>query len=232
MLWYLPEENGVPDNCTCSSVLLSFSVPDSVFLAIDLEQCWFPGAHSNIGGGYPDRALSNLTLAWMVDRCRPLLDFDREYLELIVEHDRQPANWHTDPKSKLKFDTEYQGYGCGMSYDSYKLGQTWTWKYRTPGAYPGGVTNETMHPSVGERWAKLHDWKPEALKGFEREADGVWKSVKDSKSIPEAQLRSSESFEELLRNGLPIGVLTPATETPAAKGVVGHKKRLRFVHAW
>ena len=161
-------------------LLLSFSVSDSdsFFLAIVLEQCWFPGAHSNIGGGYPDRALSNLTLAWMVDRCHSLLDFDHEYLKLIATLDRQPARWHTDrpdrkEKDKLKFDTKYQGYGCGRLYDSYKLGQTWTWKYRTPGAYPGGVTNETMHPSVGERWAKLHDWKPEALKGFERNTDGV-----------------------------------------------------------
>ena len=198
-------------------LLLSFSVSDSdsFFLAIVLEQCWFPGVHSNVGGGYPDRALSNLTLAWMVDRCHPLLDFDREYLTQIAILDRQPAIWHTDrpdrkekKDDKLKFDTVYQGYGCGMLYDSYKLGQTHTWKYRTPGAYHG-VTNETIHPCVKERRAKLPNWKPEALKGFERKADGVWKSAKDSKSIPEAQFLSSESYEEMLRDGVATGV--PAT---------------------
>jgi uncharacterized protein (DUF2235 family) len=32
--------------------------------AIDLRQVWFPGAHKNVGGGYPDQELANITLAW------------------------------------------------------------------------------------------------------------------------------------------------------------------------
>ena len=32
-----------------------------------IEQVWFPGVHSNVGGGYPDTKLSNLTLRWMLD---------------------------------------------------------------------------------------------------------------------------------------------------------------------
>ncbi len=30
-----------------------------------IEQCWFIGAHADIGGGYADRRLSDITLAWM-----------------------------------------------------------------------------------------------------------------------------------------------------------------------
>lgn len=33
-----------------------------------LHQVWFPGSHSNAGGGYCDQQLANLTLAWMCDR--------------------------------------------------------------------------------------------------------------------------------------------------------------------
>jgi hypothetical protein len=33
-----------------------------------VEQVWFPGGHSNIGGGFEDRGLSDLTLDWMVRR--------------------------------------------------------------------------------------------------------------------------------------------------------------------
>jgi hypothetical protein len=33
-----------------------------------VEQVWFPGVHSNIGGGYEDRRLSDLALRWMLDR--------------------------------------------------------------------------------------------------------------------------------------------------------------------
>lgn len=37
-----------------------------------LEQRWFSGAHSNIGGGYPDRRLSDITLHWMMEKARAL----------------------------------------------------------------------------------------------------------------------------------------------------------------
>lgn len=33
-----------------------------------LEQRWFAGSHSDVGGGYPSRLLSDLTLRWMQDR--------------------------------------------------------------------------------------------------------------------------------------------------------------------
>lgn len=35
-----------------------------------IEQVWFPGVHSDIGGGYADRGLSDLSLSWMLERCR------------------------------------------------------------------------------------------------------------------------------------------------------------------
>lgn len=33
-----------------------------------LEQVWFAGVHTNIGGGYPDSGLSDFALAWMVNK--------------------------------------------------------------------------------------------------------------------------------------------------------------------
>jgi uncharacterized protein (DUF2235 family) len=33
-----------------------------------IEQAWFPGAHSSIGGGTADDVLADVTLAWMMDR--------------------------------------------------------------------------------------------------------------------------------------------------------------------
>lgn len=35
-----------------------------------LEQVWFSGAHSDVGGGYPEPALAELALLWMADRAR------------------------------------------------------------------------------------------------------------------------------------------------------------------
>ncbi len=45
----------------------------------DVKQVWFEGAHSDIGGGYPDTAPADLTLRWMVgeaQRCGLVFDFD------------------------------------------------------------------------------------------------------------------------------------------------------------
>jgi len=35
-----------------------------------VEQVWFTGSHSDVGGGYADTGLSDLTLGWMADRAR------------------------------------------------------------------------------------------------------------------------------------------------------------------
>jgi len=33
-----------------------------------IEQVWFPGVHSDIGGGYPENGLSEIALKWMTDK--------------------------------------------------------------------------------------------------------------------------------------------------------------------
>ena len=43
----------------------------------NLEQVWFPGVHSDIGGGYKDdRRLADATLAWMHSRLKALCNLD------------------------------------------------------------------------------------------------------------------------------------------------------------
>src|SRR3954451_8570223 len=34
----------------------------------NLQQVWFAGVHSDVGGGYPDRGLAEIALRWMADR--------------------------------------------------------------------------------------------------------------------------------------------------------------------
>jgi hypothetical protein len=41
-----------------------------------LKQMWFPGVHSNIGGGYPEHGLSDTTFLWMISQVRELLSID------------------------------------------------------------------------------------------------------------------------------------------------------------
>ena len=49
-----------------------------------VEQTWFVGAHSNVGGGYADCGLSDIALKWMIDRARNnSLAFDATALAAI-----------------------------------------------------------------------------------------------------------------------------------------------------
>ncbi|MFI5781493.1 DUF2235 domain-containing protein [Nocardia sp. NPDC051570] len=50
-----------------------------------VKQVWFKGVHTDIGGGYPDCRLSDITLRWMVDEAeRRGLAFDRDRLEQLI----------------------------------------------------------------------------------------------------------------------------------------------------
>ena len=46
-----------------------------------IEQSWFPGAHSNVGGGYPDTGLSDIAFVWMARKAQACgLALDAEYV--------------------------------------------------------------------------------------------------------------------------------------------------------
>ena len=49
-----------------------------------IEEVWFPGIHSDVGGGYEDdQSLSNLTLAWMCSKVMDKLDFDADFVKSL-----------------------------------------------------------------------------------------------------------------------------------------------------
>ena len=54
-----------------------------------VEQVWFPGVHSNIGGSCPDAGLSDLALLWMIRRIQAhtRLAFDERYISAQVTPD-------------------------------------------------------------------------------------------------------------------------------------------------
>ncbi|KAI9686900.1 MAG: hypothetical protein M1822_002653 [Bathelium mastoideum] len=121
-----------------------------------LRQVWFPGVHSNVGGGYDDQELANITLAWMLAQLSPFLDFETEYL-----FDQHEANVEYYEKKRKKI----RPWSFGKIYDSmkgaYAVGGATT---RTPGRYrfvnphsgrrtdePLRDTHEYIHPSVRSR---------------------------------------------------------------------------------
>ncbi|KAF9535428.1 hypothetical protein CPB83DRAFT_841726 [Crepidotus variabilis] len=49
-----------------------------------VKQVWFAGCHTDIGGGYDNHDLSDLTLAWMAGELAPYLSLDMFYLQDLV----------------------------------------------------------------------------------------------------------------------------------------------------
>ncbi|KAJ8591826.1 hypothetical protein M405DRAFT_860232 [Rhizopogon salebrosus TDB-379] len=50
-----------------------------------LKQCWFSGSHSDIGGGWQEHDLSDLTLAWMVANIGDMLSIDIAYITSLLD---------------------------------------------------------------------------------------------------------------------------------------------------
>lgn len=117
-----------------------------------LEQRWFPGVHSNIGGGYSKDGLANHALHWMADEAaRVGLDLDREFLK---------------PYRK---------------FWAHELRNSYRHVYRLLGAAPrpigtAGNDSETLDPSVFYRWcnpdavlereAQPAPWQPPKLQEY------------------------------------------------------------------
>ena len=53
-----------------------------------LQQVWFAGVHSDVGGGYPDESLSYISLLWMMDE----LGKDVDFVDSSVQRAKDMAN--------------------------------------------------------------------------------------------------------------------------------------------
>lgn len=87
---------------------------------------WFPGVHSNIGGGEEEQELQDITLAWMMSQMREAchIEFDEDYVQVLF-----------GPTAPIP---NYRNWSCGLIDTSHDL---WVYKIagihhvRTPGQY-------------------------------------------------------------------------------------------------
>jgi hypothetical protein len=54
----------------------------------DLKQMWFPGVHSNIGGGYLKHGLSDTTFLWMLSQLQPILGLNQNSIVVSLDRDK------------------------------------------------------------------------------------------------------------------------------------------------
>lgn len=129
-----------------------------------LEQVWFSGVHSDVGGGYAidveeQGRLSDVTLEWMIDKAKAAgLEFDDSVL--TAEYDYEPnalADGHDSFKGFFAVRGSLTGHQGGA--------------LRAFREKPQAKTNESIHPSVRARFEKYPDagqWPP----GFLNELSG------------------------------------------------------------
>lgn len=99
-----------------------------------VEQVWFPGVHTNIGGGYKDNGIANHALQWMVSKASSL-------------------GLETNPK----YLTHYKPDHMGILYESRKG----MYKLKKPFVRPIGQSlNETIHQCVFDRIRDDKSYKP------------------------------------------------------------------------
>ncbi len=108
-----------------------------------LEQVWFAGVHSDVGGGYAECGLSDIALGWMVDKAHHC-DLEFDAIDL-------------NPDSMALMHESYTGF--------YKLQSR---LFRQIGVVDPkrGATNETIHPSVLERYKNDKSYRPQNLELF------------------------------------------------------------------
>ncbi|KAF8560320.1 hypothetical protein OG21DRAFT_1594239 [Imleria badia] len=97
-----------------------------------LKQCWFIGEHSDIGGGWHDHDLSDLTLSWMIANIEDMLSVDLEYVRSLPDP--------VDPWGKQAPHDSRTGI-FALTLENQRRLPTKT----------DDVSHETIHPSVLEQ---------------------------------------------------------------------------------
>ncbi len=136
-----------------------------------VEQRWFPGAHANVGGGYQDDRLADISLAWIVDKAtehglrfmmRPWTDISKA----VIAQRADDAEAKPPPYLQVEGD-EYEdvvrdSYG-EFIYGLYNLGRRALLRGRYFRPMLSGGVNETIDPSARAKWAADPDYRPRNL---------------------------------------------------------------------
>jgi hypothetical protein len=74
-----------------------------------VEQMWFVGAHSDVGGGYAQRGLSDIALKWMIEKARAVgLAFDQDVEKVYPVRPILGAGIHNSKKGLFALAPSHQ----------------------------------------------------------------------------------------------------------------------------
>jgi uncharacterized protein (DUF2235 family) len=125
-------------------------------------QCWFPGVHSNVGGGYADAGLADRALLWMIRRAEEAgLRTNQRYIEKRID-----PNWFGELRDSMNWFYRSCLAGC-------------------PANRPikTGALGEHLHFSVLRRWssASSPDRMPANVEAALKANIDVWENAKEER---------------------------------------------------
>ncbi|KAK0656887.1 hypothetical protein B0T16DRAFT_400475 [Cercophora newfieldiana] len=160
-----------------------------------LRQCWFPGSHANVGGGWPDQQIATIALAWMADQLTSIgVEFSKVEMNRVFYELRPgaiPKKWGLgticNPGGPTSYPDKIHGF-FAAPYRWIKNGHV-DYPTRRPGGYTADGCdealenpNELVHPCVRIRYLygglNMDDagpWKCRSLteRGYKLEARSV-----------------------------------------------------------
>lgn len=114
-----------------------------------VEQMWFCGAHSDVGGGYPEDDASKLALIWMLDKAQGAgLKLDEEALKAFPILPNPHGKLHNS-KGLLYVFSKSVDRVIGCVKDTYQPDPT-----------------QTVHESVLQRWDADTQYRPPQLREY------------------------------------------------------------------
>lgn len=107
-----------------------------------VEQVWFPGVHSDVGGGYDDTSLSDTALDWMIDRAKTAgLEFDAGVMKAHPTHPAPTGTMHNSMTIVYRVEGELQ-------------------------RQIGNDPTQSLHPSVIARWEADPHYRPKNVHDY------------------------------------------------------------------
>jgi uncharacterized protein (DUF2235 family) len=131
-----------------------------------VEQTWFCGAHSDVGGGYAETGLSDIALNWMIEKAGSAdLHFDKKVMEARKTKPDARGELHN---SKTGWYRVTPGNDRHIGLPVQHKGGTDEKKAEQRGMDP----TQKLHASVLERWEADKSYRPKSLREyFERTGD-------------------------------------------------------------
>ncbi|GAA6023388.1 hypothetical protein JCM10207_002530 [Rhodosporidiobolus poonsookiae] len=177
-----------------------------------LEQVWFAGVHSDIGGGYAIHDLSDLTLTWLVSHLLPHLALDIDYLGSLLAHpsaswgNQHPTNkfrvLHSHPRSP---PTSPPG-RSSATYERLHRSLLEQDDAALPPAIVDAALAEQLGPSPSGLFAPLEP--------YERQVRDAWRI----KAVP-AAVEAAQDVQDLDDDGVPVPVPQSPPPSPALSAV-------------